>query len=124
MTALADLIQRSWPLFREAALQGRTLSYSELAGRVGPPLSRRQVHRQLLIPLSVMCRAAGLPQLPALVVRKDTGKPGLGYHGTKPHADPERGWADDLAACFAYPWPMRVDKRLLALAKSDTLTHK
>lgn len=91
---------------------GRTITYSELAGRIGPPLTRRQVHRQLLIPLSERCREAGLPDLAALVVRKDTGKPGNGWHGKYPDADPDRSWAEALAECLDYPWPPQPDHRL------------
>lgn len=113
MFDLADVIRRAWPLFREAVRMGRTITYTELAGRVGPPLNRRQVHRQLLIPLSERCRIAGLPDLSALIVRKDTGRPGVGWHGTDPGADPDRAWAEALAECLRYPWPVRPDPRLL-----------
>ena len=113
MFDLDDVIRRAWPLFREAVRMGRTITYTELAGRVGPPLNRRQVHRQLLTPLAERCRLAGLPDLAALVVRKDTGKPGGGWHGPHPSADPDRAWAEALADCLAYPWPTRPDPRLL-----------
>ncbi len=91
----------------------RTVSYTELAGRAGPPLHRRHLHRQLLIPLSERCRRAGLPDLCALVVRKDSGMPGAGWHGPSPSADPEGDWALAVEACFAYPWREEVDARLL-----------
>ena len=114
MFDLSDVIRRSWPVFREAVRQGRTITYSELAGRVGPPLSRRQVHRQLLTPLAERCRRAGLPNLAALVVRKDTGKPGGGWQDPLSMADPDRAWAEALAECLAYPWPGKPDPRLLS----------
>ena len=113
MIDLPDLIRRAWPLFREAVRMGRTITYTELAGRVGPPLNRRHVHRQFLIPLGERCREAGLPDLCALVVRKDTGKPGAGWHGPCPWGDLDRAWAEALAECLAYPWPNRPDPRLL-----------
>ncbi len=113
MVELDELIRRAWPVFREAIRMGRTITYSELAGRVGPPLTRRQVHRQLLVPLSDRCRKAHLPDLASLVVRKDTGMPGIGWHGPFPASDPDRAWADALAQCLAYPWPSRPDPRLL-----------
>ena len=51
---------------------------------------------------------AGLPDLAALVVRKDTGMPGGGWFD--PTAGrPGRAWAEALAACFAHPWPARPD---------------
>ena len=108
MTPLAELIRRAWPVFLEAVREGRTVTYTELAARVGPPLHRRRLHHQLLIPLSVRCRNAGVPDLAALVVRQDTGRPGAGAGWPAP-AD----WAEDLAACLAYRWPSRPDPRLL-----------
>jgi hypothetical protein len=114
MFDLDAALRRAWPVLREAIRQRRTVTYSELAGRAGPPLNRRQVHRQLLIPLSERCRRAGLPDLAALVVRKDTGMPGAGWHGPHPALDPEGAWAEALAAVFAYPWPGTLDPRLLA----------
>jgi hypothetical protein len=107
------MIQSAWPLFVKAVRQGQTITYSELAAGVGPPLTRRQIHRRLLIPLGELCRAAELPALAALVVRKDTGKPGGGWRGPGDQGDPDRAWAEDLAAVFAYPWPAKPDPRLL-----------
>jgi hypothetical protein len=127
MLDLDALILRSWPLFLEAVRMGRTLTYTELAGRVGPPLNRRQVARQFLTPLALRCQLAGLPNLAALVVRKDTGKPGGGWHGPHPAADPDRHWADCLQECFAYPWPRQPDPRLLSpesRERSDTRARK
>jgi hypothetical protein len=115
MFDLDAAIRRAWPVLREAIRMRRTVTYTELAGRAGPPLTRRQVHRQLLIPLSERCRRAGLPDLAALVVRKDTGMPGAGWHGpTGRSANPEADWADALAACFAHNWPTKLDARLLS----------
>lgn len=114
MGDLDGVIRRAWPVLREAIRQRRTVTYSELAGRVGPPLTRRQVHRQLLIPLSERCRAARLPNLAALVVRKDTGRPGAGWHGPHPAADPAVDWAEALAGVFAHPWKADLDSRLVS----------
>lgn len=120
MTDFADVLRRAWPLFREAVHMGRTITYTELAGRVGPPLTRRHVHRQFLIPLGERCREAGLPDLCALVVRKDTGKPGGGWHGPNPSADPDRAWAEALAECLAHPWPPRPEPKLLGPPERPT----
>ena len=113
MTELDTLIRRAWPVLREAARMGRTVTYTELAGRAGPPLNRRHLHRQLLIPLSERCRRAGLPDLAALVVRKDSGMPGGGWHAPHPSADPSRAWADALERCLAFDWPREVPAALL-----------
>lgn len=116
---LADAIRNAWPVFVEAARMGRTVTYTELAGRAGPPLNRRQVHRQLLVPLSLRCRRAKLPDLSALVVRKDTGKPGGGWFGLDRPGDGQAAWVEALAECFAYRWPLRPDPRLLAETAPD-----
>jgi hypothetical protein len=113
MFDLDRAIRRAWPVLLEAIRMGRTVTYTELAGRAGPPLQRRQLHRQLLTPLSQRCRDAGLPDLSALVVRKDTGRPGGGWHAPDSLADPDQFWAEALAECLAYPWPARLDPRLL-----------
>ena len=109
-----EAVRRAWPVFREAARMGRTITYSELASQAGPPLNRRHVHRQLLTPLAARCRRAGLPDLSAMVVRKDTGLPGAGWFEPTTSADPEGDWAEALSECLAYHWPTQPDPRLFA----------
>ncbi len=113
MTPFADLLRRAWPVFLEATRMRRTLSYSELAGRVGPPLTARAVHRQLLNPLSARCRRWGLPDLPALVVRKGSGIPGAGWFDPAEPGDPLDRWAEAVARCYQHRWPRSPDPRLL-----------
>jgi hypothetical protein len=113
MTPFADLLPRAWPIFLEAIRMRRTLSYSELAGRVGPPLTARAIHRQLLNPLSARCRRWGLPDLPALVVRKGSGFPGAGWFDANQAGDPMDNWAEAVARCFQHKWPKSPDPRLL-----------
>lgn len=111
---LNDAIRRAWPILIESARDGRTISYSELAERAGPPLNRRRIHRQLLAPLSERCRRAGLPDLSALVVRKDTGKPGGGWFDPEhPDAREQAEWLDALTDCFRRRWNLRPDPTLL-----------
>jgi len=114
MFDLDAAIRRAWPILLEAIRQRRTVSYSELAGRAGAPLHHRHIHRQLLVPLSARCRAAGLPDLAALVVRKDSGLPGAGWFDPRETAEPEAAWANALADCFARRWPPLPDPRLLS----------
>ena len=97
----------------------RTVSYSELAGRAGPPLSARAIHRQLLKPLSARCRANGLPDLASLVVRKETGIPGGGWFDPKSqdHREPLTLWTDAVLACFNHRWPKTPDKHLITEAR-------
>lgn len=113
MFDLTLAIRSAWPVLLEAIRMRRTVTYTELAGRSGPPLNRRNLHRQLLIPLSERCRRAGLPDLSALVVRKDSGLPGGGWWTGRPTPDVLGQWAEALEACFAHPWPRSPDPRLL-----------
>jgi hypothetical protein len=120
MTPFAELLERAWPIFREAIRMRRTLTYSELAGRVGPPLTARAVHRQLLNPLSTRCKRWGLPDLPALVVRKGSGLPGGGWFDPNQPGDPLNSWVEAVARCYSHRWPSRPDPRLLVdLDESD-----
>ncbi len=107
MIPLDDAIRRAWPILMDAVRTRRTVSYSELAGRAGPPLRARSIHRQLLIGLAVRCRMAGLPNLAALVVRKDTGTPGIGWHDPAgmDGRDPATRWAEVVLACYDHRWP-------------------
>lgn len=104
-----DLMRQAWPVLWEAIRQGRTVTYTELAGRGGRPLHHRQLARQLLREMSLRCRKAGLPDLAALVVRRDTGKPGSGWWDLNPGRirgpeDPEESWEEAFVACVNYPW--------------------
>ena len=107
-----DAVRRAWPILLEAIRMRRTVSYSELAGRAGPPLHHRHLHRQLLVPLSARCRVAGLPDLSALVVRRDSGLPGGGWTDPDGSGDQLADWAEALESCFAHPWTKRLDPRL------------
>jgi hypothetical protein len=113
MTPFAELLRRAWPVFLEAVRMRRTLSYSELAGRVGPPLTARAVHRQLLNPLSARCRRWDLPDLPALVVRKGSGIPGSGWFDPSKPGDPLDRWTEAVARCYRHRWPASPDPKLL-----------
>ena len=113
MTSYNNLVRRAWPILIEAARMRRTLPYSELAGRVGPPLTARAVHRQLLTPLSERARRFGLPDLAALVVRKGSGLPGGGWFDPATPGDPVEAWADAVAACYAFPWTTAPDPAVL-----------
>jgi len=113
MTPFAELLNRAWPIFLEAIRMRRTLTYSEIAGRVGPPLTARAVHRQLLNPLSTRCRRWGLPDLAALVVRKGSGIPGSGWFDPSQGGDPLENWAKAVALCHDFGWTRKPDSRLL-----------
>ncbi len=119
MSSQLDLMVRAWPVFLEVTGMGRTISYSELAGRVGPPLHHRHIHRQLLSGLSRGCCEASLPDLAALVVRRDSGLPGLGWFHSIKDQNPERRWAEMVQECYRYPWPTRPPVSLLDALKTS-----
>ena len=118
MLDFADALGRSWPILIEAARMRRTVSYSELAGRAGRPLTARAIHRQLLKGLSTRCRKSGLPDLAALVVRKGSGIPGGGWFGVNglDAREPLTRWSEAVLACYSHQWSSRPDRRLLARA--------
>jgi hypothetical protein len=63
-----------------------------------------------LVEVGEECRRLGLPPLPALVVRADTGRPGAAYHA--PGAGVSKGelaaaWRDDLEAVKRTEYPAR-----------------
>lgn len=102
-------MRQAWPVLWEAIGHGRTVSYTELAGRAGRPLHHRHIHRQLLREMSLRCRRAGLPDLAALVVRKDSGRPGSGWYDLNPGGkrlpdDPQESWVEALTICLNYEW--------------------
>ena len=111
-----QLMHQAWPVLWEAIRQGRTVTYTELAGRSGRPLHHRHIHRQLLREMSLRCRRIGLPDLAALVVRKDSGRPGSGWYDLNPGGarlpdDPEESWVEALTRCLNYKWTARdIDK--------------
>jgi hypothetical protein len=112
---LAAILVRVWPLLREALRLRQTVTYSELAAWAGPPATRRNVHRLVLTPLAQRCRSAGLPDLSALVVRKESGRPGGGWWaGHAPGADVNAVWAEALERCYAHAWTAALDPRLVA----------
>src|SRR5947209_3538637 len=119
MTPFADLLRRAWPVFLEAVRARRTLSYSELAGRVGPPLTARAVHRQLLNPLSSRCRRWDLPDLPALVVRKGSGLPGSGWFDPSSTVDALDNWTEAVARWYRQRWAASPYPKLTALIEND-----
>ncbi len=116
MIAFSDALNSAWPVLMEAIRMRRTVTYSELAGRAGPPLTARAIHRQFLNPLSVRCRAAHLPDLTALVVRKSSGLPGGGWFDPKDltNKSATTAWAEAVLECYSFAWPKRPHPGLLA----------
>lgn len=95
---------------REAKLApgGYLISYSSLIQRAGVAVEARRMGGQLA-EIAALCELRGWPPLPALVVRQDGGKPGVGYFRrpgapkidlvTEEHL---QGWEMDAQACIAF----------------------
>lgn len=113
MTPFEDILRRAWPILHEAIRMRRTLTYTELAGRVGPPLTARAIHKQLLRTLSARCQYWNLPDLPALVVRKSSGMPGGGWYDLAEPGDLTTQWVEAVTQCYDHPWDKQLDPRLL-----------
>jgi hypothetical protein len=62
------------------------------------------------------CRRLGLPSLPALVVRADTGRPGDAYYEGKASGSPFKGekvaaWRREVEAVQKTTYPARSERR-------------
>lgn len=72
----ADRAAQTWRVLKFLALNGRTVTYSDLATLIGLPGHQRQMGRYLF-PLLRYCRRHKLPTLTIIVVRSWTGKAGF-----------------------------------------------
>src|SRR5688500_220219 len=75
MTA-SERAAQIWPVLALAARNRQILTYEILGQLVG---MARQGLGQVLEPIQSYCLAERLPALTAIVVRKDSGLPGLGF---------------------------------------------
>ena len=85
-----------WELLTAAAAAGRTLTYAQVAERIGGvPVGVGQQLR----PVESYCRRNGLPLLTALVVRKGSDRPGRHIKGIgDPRQLQRRVWSHDWSA--------------------------
>ena len=75
MTNPQRITIKIWPVLVEVASEKETITYTELVRRAGLRVGPRFL-RPYLDRLQEFCLARGYPNLSAIVVRKDTGKPG------------------------------------------------
>ncbi len=90
-------------VLRQCALDVRKITYTELGKEVGVPA---QGPWPQLTAVHTLCVERGLPWLTALVVRKDTGKPGSDWTGTWTNGEPlewELIWRMSIGQVFAFP---------------------
>ena len=91
---------------------GYLITYTALIRRAGVIAEARQLGGPLA-EIGELCSLRGWPPLPALVVRQDSGQPGVGYF-RRPGSPPVdlvtqshlQSWEADARACFTFrAWP-------------------
>ena len=70
--------QQVWIILVGAARNRQTITYQNLAIRMGFNNKSRHILRQFLDPVSQYCQREGLPPLTSLVVSQESGQPGDG----------------------------------------------
>lgn len=86
--------RHAWYVLRRRARNGQTITYGELAREVGG--TAQNISDRVLHEIAGYCSARNLPDLSAIVVRRDTGMPGY-TSDAKRHRERLRG-------VFAYDW--------------------
>lgn len=80
MTVLTDLqIKLAEQMLLSVKNKEMNVTYSELAGRINPPIHHRQIGKNIG-QVSFLCHELGLPLLSALVVNKNTHTAGEGFY--------------------------------------------
>ena len=110
MSSKAERLLHCYDLLIRQAATGRTISYSSFAFPLG--VAARGISSELM-PVLNWCRCNSHPELPIIVVRKDTGRPSGPYEANKIESQTK--------LVFQYDWTA-VDRpteaELLAFRKS------
>ena len=102
-----DLLRRAWAVLVETARARGTITYGELARRILLPGDVRGMGPMLLHPLYVhLCAPNGFPDILSLVVRKDTGRPGVGFYGANGGVEDIALWEAELRETHDFDWPL------------------
>lgn len=105
-----QLAHKIWPRLVVLAERRSTITYQDLGAPLGITGQALQNFDRILTPIKRYCEQNDLPQLSALVVRKDSGLPGTGAEADE----------TDIDAVFAYNWrgrsPMIPSEAELAAA--------
>ncbi len=105
--------QQVWVILIGAAANRQTLTYLDLALRMGFNENSRHILRQFLDPVSRYCQREDLPALTVLVVSEASGQPGVGLQpfirqGYSYEAERELVYQEDW---YQYRVPSRNDFR-------------
>jgi hypothetical protein len=102
-----DLLNRAWAVLVETARARSTITYGELARRIMLPGDVRGMGPMLLHPLYVhFCAPNAFPDILSLVVRKDTGRPGIGFYGANGGVEDVALWRAELRETHDFDWPL------------------
>jgi putative restriction endonuclease len=105
-----QLAHKIWPRLIILAERRETITYQALGQPLGITGRALQNFDRILAPIKYYCLRHGLPQLSALVVRKDSGLPGTGAEANEL----------DIDQVFNYNWrgrsPMIPSETELAVA--------
>ena len=102
-----DLLHGAWAVLVETARARDTITYGELARRIMLPGDVRGMGPMLLHPLYVhFCAPNGFPDILSLVVRKDTGRPGIGFYGANAGVEDIALWRAELRETHDFDWPL------------------
>jgi hypothetical protein len=92
-----QLAHKIWPRLMILAERRETITYQDLGESLGISGRALQNFDRILAPIKYYCLQHGLPQLSALVVRKDSGLPGTGAEADD----------TDIDQVFHYTWRER-----------------
>jgi hypothetical protein len=95
-----QLARKIWPRLIVLAERHETITYQALGETLGITGRALQYFERILAPIKYYCLQHGLPQLSALVVRKDSGLPGTGAEADEM----------DIDQVFSYNWRARSPK--------------
>lgn len=104
----SDVIAEMRQIIIDTAKARQLITYSELTGMLQTASIHYHSHllTRLLIEIGSAEAAAGRPILPALVIAKQTGRPGLGYFRLAPGEtrteDPFLEWEAEVQRVYAY----------------------
>lgn len=108
----SDLLLRSWAILARVARSQTTITYSKLVDLLDWPCVPIAVGKKILEPLYIQyISGTTRPDLLAIVVRTDTGRPGWGWWAPAEWgslvSEEERTaiWNQQLKAVWSYPWP-------------------
>lgn len=104
------MLERAWAVLIQTARNRETISYGVLGREIGYPNIPRRIVGEIVAPVSRACDPYDYPDIAALVVRKDTGYPGIGYFNVTGGVIDLDYWQERLEEAWAFKWPKRMPR--------------